>query len=1045
MPDFGKLLVLDKGQLLTEYSLSKPDISIGREPVNDMVINHPEVSRRHARLVQQGSSWRIENLSQSNPVRVKGVPITGPVILHLGDQFGLGNLVVLLAAPVSTPVQPLPAYLQPASPPPPQVPWNNQATGGTPGYQPPYPAIPPEQFNQVTPPGQPYQVTPPGQQPYRNSAPQPQPPGPYQGSGPYAPPGPFPVQYPPPGGPNNPGIRDDFGIQAPAQDEDLNYATMFLPMAVPVLKVHYENVTKEHSLTAARLTIGRANENNIVVPISTVSRLHAILVKTPTGYTITDQNSTNGLLYKGGKLREIQLNDGDLIRIGDELGNVATLTYSDLAHPVDTNVQSLQLDPNLQLVTIGRLPDNALVLNYPQVSGHHALIRREAGGAVLRDLGSINGTFIRGQRIPPNTPVPIQPGEVIQIAGYQLVYQENQIAQAAGDKVRIDAIGIRKAVNNNALVLLNDISLSIQPKEFVALVGGSGTGKSTLMDALNGFRPAPEGRVLINGDDYYQNFAAYRSNLGYVPQDDIIHRDLTVERALYYVAKLRLPKDTTAQEIEQRVTEVLEDVEMTQRRTVVVSRLSGGQRKRVSIAVELLAKPNLFFLDEPTSGLDPGLDKRMMFLLRRLADQGRTIILVTHATSNITACDKVVFLAPGGKLCYFGPPREALKFFEVNEFADIYSKLEQTPTSSSEWEDRYRQSSFYRENVLDRLATIPPPPHSNLVGAPPGYGAADTASGPNIRPVANVKGPKTSNWRQFRILTRRYAELVRRDRVNLLVLILQAPIIGIILALVAGGSVFADGKTPGDAQKVLFMLSVAAVWLGTSNAAREITKETPIYLRERLVNLRVFPYVMSKVAVLTVLCIIQSLLLTGIVLIRTGLPPSGTILPAVLELIIGVWLTTMAGLGMGLLVSALVSNTDKAASIVPILLVPQIILAGLIFPLTGPAQVLSYVTVTRWSIDSLGTTADLNRQYYQLLAGAPPGVQPASLPGVKDFEPGNYDNNPTDKSDYTPGTFQASRALHLLGRWGILIAMIALFLALTCYFTRRKDKAWERK
>ncbi len=1035
MPDLGKLLVFDKGQLLNEYTITKPEFSLGREPVNDMVISHPEVSRRHARLFQQGQSWRLENLSQSNPVRVNGMPVSGPVLINPGDRFTLGNLVVQLAPVTNNGVQP-PAYSpppQPQPPPPQQVPWNNQATNMT--YNPQNPG-----------PNQPYphpQPLPPLPNFQNMGGPQPVA---YQASGPYGP-----VQPGPQVPPNQfqltgefvPASLNDSGKLEPAQED--HFGTIFMGRIAPVLKVHYENVTREYTLTQDRLTIGRANENDIVVPISTVSRLHAILTRTPTGYTITDQNSTNGLLYKGAKVREIPLTDGDLVRIGDELGNVATLTYTDLAHPAAAQVQSLELNPNLQFVTIGRLPDNALVLNYPQVSGHHAAIQRQAQGAVIRDLGSINGTFIRGQRIPPNNPVPIQPGDIIQIAGYQLVYQENQIAQAADDKVRIDAIGIRKAVNNNTLVLLNDISLSIQPKEFVAIVGGSGAGKSTLMDALNGFRPSPEGRVLINGDDYYQNFGVYRSSLGYVPQDDIIHRDLTVERALYYVAKLRLPKDTTDAEIEQRVSEVLEDVEMTQRRTLVVSRLSGGQRKRVSIAVELLAKPNLFFLDEPTSGLDPGLDKRMMFLLRRLADQGRTIILVTHATSNITACDKVVFMAPGGKLCFFGPPREALKFFEVNEFADIYSKLEQTPTSGSEWEGRFRQSPYYKEYVADRLATIPPPLHGNAQGKTPGYGAADSAITPNVRTVSRVKGPKTSNWRQFAILTRRYAELVRRDRINLLVLILQAPIIGIILALVADGNVFANGIPPADAQKVLFMLGVAAVWLGTSNAAREITKENPIYLRERLVNLRVFPYVMSKVAVLTLLCIVQSVLLAGIVLLRTGAPPSGALLPSAIELIIGVWLTTMAGLAMGLLVSSLASNTDKATSIVPIILVPQIILAGLIFPLNGPGKVLSYVTVTKWSIDSLGTTADLNRQYYQVISGAPPGVEPSSLPIVKDFDPENYDNNPNDRTDFSPNSFHASRAAHLAVRWLILVGMIVLFLGLTCYFTRRKDRAWERR
>jgi hypothetical protein len=302
-----------------------------------------------------------------------------------------------------------------------------------------------------------------------------------------------------------------------------------------------------------------------------------------------------------------------------------------------------------------------------------------------------------------------------------------------------------------------------------------------------------------------------------------------------------------------------------------------------------------------------------------------------------------------------------------------------------------------------------------------------------------------SPWRQFGLLTRRYAELTMRDKINLLVLILQAPIIGIILALVAGNGIFADGKSPADAQKVLFMLAIAAVWLGTSNAAREITKETPVYLRERLVNLGVFPYVMSKVAVLTLLCILQSLLLTGIVLLRAGTPPEGAFLPAALELIIGVWLTTMGGLAMGLMVSALATNTDKAISIVPILLVPQIILAGLIFPLSGPSQVLSYVTVAKWSIDSLGTSSNLNRLYYQNVVGAPPGINPASVPNVGNFDPNNYDDNPSDKKEYTSQAVKSSLQTHLLGRWGILVGMIVIFLGMTCYFQKRKDKAWQQK
>src|SRR5947209_11724316 len=230
------------------------------------------------------------------------------------------------------------------------------------------------------------------------------------------------------------------------------------------------------------------------------------------------------------------------------------------------------------------------------------------------------------------------------------------------------------------------------------------------MDALNGLRIAQGGTVFYNGVDYYHNLAAFSTQLGYVPQDDIVHRELTVERALYYAAKLRLPSDFTKEQIQWRIDEVLEDVEMTDRRGLLVSKLSGGQRKRVSIALELLANPGVFFLDEPTSGLDPGLDRKMMALLRQLADRGRTIILVTHATNNINTCDYVCFLCRGGRLAYYGPPEEAKKFFGKTDFSEIYSALEPTeenPKIPEEAEARFKASADYRRYVAGPLNQSP--------------------------------------------------------------------------------------------------------------------------------------------------------------------------------------------------------------------------------------------------------------------------------------------------------------------------------------------------
>ena len=375
------------------------------------------------------------------------------------------------------------------------------------------------------------------------------------------------------------------------------------------------------------------------------------------------EKTTNGLFYQGKKIRGDEpfrkvLSPGDVFRIGDEDGTLVTLAYQDGSGTQDealTPIHPIKLDaPEL---TIGRHIDNTIVLPNPQVSAHHAKLLREGGAYRVLDLHSTNHVYVNAQ---PVTTRLLEMGDELRIGPYRLVYETTRLVQYDESlTIRLDALNLTKTIKNRA-TLLNDISLSIPPRSFVALVGASGAGKSTLMDALNGLRPADQGSIILNGQDYYRNLAAFNMQIGYVPQDDIVHREITVERALFYAAKLRLPGDFTAAQIEQRITEVLEDVELTDRRKQLVKQLSGGQRKRVSLALELLANPGIFFLDEPTSGLDPGLDRKMMLLLRRLADKGHTIVLVVYrTTNNISVCDYVCFLARGGRLAYFGPPEDA--------------------------------------------------------------------------------------------------------------------------------------------------------------------------------------------------------------------------------------------------------------------------------------------------------------------------------------------------------------------------------------------------
>ncbi|HEY4388421.1 MAG TPA: ATP-binding cassette domain-containing protein, partial [Ktedonobacteraceae bacterium] len=793
---------------------------------------------------------------------------------------------------------------------------------------------------------------------------------------------------------------------------------------VPMLEVssNVHSGTQSFPLGKPVLNVGRNAANDIVINEPVVSGFHAQIMQEGNQWVFVHPHpnrgkTLNGVLYKGRAIRGDEifrkpLVNGDLLRIGDEHGTLVTLVFDDGLGLTDETLPEVRPLPlGAPLITIGRNADNTVVLNHPQVSGHHARLEQIQGGYRLIDLNSTNHVYVNAQQVTNHV---LQNGDEIRIASFRFTYTNSELTQYdESSSIRIDALDLRKSGTNN-VVLLNGLSLAIPPRKFVALVGGSGAGKSTLMDSLNGLRPAQSGMVMYNGQDYYRNLAAFSTQLGYVPQDDIVHRELTVQRALYYAARMRLPSDFTKEQIEQRIAEVLEDVEMTERRHLLVNRLSGGQRKRVSIALELLANPSVFFLDEPTSGLDPGLDRKMMFLLRRLADRGRTIILVTHATNNINACDYVCFLAQGGRMAFFGPPNEAKTFFEKTDFAEIYSTLEPTkdnPNIPQEAEARFKASSFYQQYVIEPL----------------NEGASKRATGQYAQqPIKRAK--RGNPWKQFLLLSQRYIELLKNDVGNLLLLLLQAPVVALLLVGMVryeiGAGVFnadqvvqcqsqiitkagpvvvpnagdADtidcqkvvnflrdnqqgkqyasqhgGQTQAlqdfilpssgsDAQKVLFIMAFAAVLFGCVSGAREIVKESNIYRRERAVDLGILPYMFSKIAVLGVLSLFQSAVLLFIVHMAEPVQ-QGVFLPVLLETYITIALCSLGGLLIGLTISALAPNNDWAISFIPIILIPQVIFAGAIIPFKDwLTQILAVGFPTRWALaalcSSIGVHAD---------------------------------------------------------------------------------------
>jgi ABC-type multidrug transport system ATPase subunit/pSer/pThr/pTyr-binding forkhead associated (FHA) protein len=958
-------------------ALNKPQLTIGREPTNDIPINQPAVSRQHARLVHGSAGWMIEKINPQNTIQVNGQDVA-QAPLHNGDTVAIGPVNFQFLETASMPI----------------VTAENQAGSAFVGATAPASST----FHSSSP------YAPQGGQPGLAA-------GTYDASGS----GGSGLYQSAPGAPNAPSI----------------------PPGAPSLQVIIHEGRHEgrqrYPLNKPVVTIGRDPGNDIVIPASVVSRHHAEIIQQGGVFQIQDKNSVNGIYHQGRPIVQKQLAHGDLFRIGDLNGTLITLIFdSGSGAPLDQAIppamQQFALAGAPAVVTIGRAPGNAILLNHPLVSQHHAELSRDprSGVYILTDKGSTNGTFVNGVRISGH--IRLEPGNEVRIGPFRFVFTGTELTQHdESSNIRVDAYdlfkvgdvgGLKKLFGNSKPnTLLNHLSFSIAPRKFVAMVGGSGAGKSTLMDALNGLRPAQQGLVLYNGNDYYRNLASFSTSLGYVPQDDIIHKDLTVERALYYAAKMRLPDDTPDAQIEQRINEVLADVEMTHRRKLLISKLSGGQRKRVSIGVELLARPSVFFLDEPTSGLDPGLDRKMMFLLRRLADRGHTIILATHATNNINACDYICFLAQGGRLAYFGPPDEAKRFFGKTDFAEIYSELEPSddhPNAPAEWEARFRASSDYQKYVVQPLQQSQ---------------AATRAA--QIQRRTTLPQPKRGDpVRQFRLLAGRYTELMRNDTANMAILLLQAPIISAILLLLTKSNIFNSHVGQDiDAQTPLFIMAAAAVWFGTINAAREIVKETPIYQRERTVNLGLFPYIMSKVFVLGILCIVQSFLLLVIVGLKGGYPDKGILLPAFVELYISLFLTSLGGLMMGLAVSAIAPNTDRAMSLVPLLLIPQIIFAGSTFKLSGATEFISYFIVTRWGLQALGDTVHLHSQ--------------ACLPNFTDPPCGTAPNGqviqPINPTQTTPSNFYGHDAGHLLFAWLMLVLLTGVFLFLTIYFQKRKD------
>ena len=814
------------------------------------------------------------------------------------------------------------------------------------------------------------------------------------------------------------------------------------PVNVPHFKIRWQNGRINYfPIFKDRIVIGRGPEADLRVPdtLRFISGQHVEVLKRDGTFFVRDLNSTNGTLLNNQLLPPGQfhpLMHEAIIRFGDdEFGISVGLTFINPTAQAAPMNGFLQAAPPTEIakvkhVLIGRTPNCDLVLDHPEVSRRHALIRQIEDKFFIEDLDSSNGTLVNDQ---PVTHAELHEGDLIQICTFLLHFQDGKLVPYQSSGMRLDACGLSKDIKTKSGTrrILDNINLSILPREFIALVGGSGAGKSTLLNALIGIRRGV-GEVKLNGHDFYKGYESFRSQLGYVPQSDILHTSLTVETAMDYASRLRLPASLTPDERRSRIDAVLETVSMNTPavRKTRISNLSGGQRKRVSIAAELLADPKLIYLDEATSGLDPGLEKKMMHTLRRMADEGRTVVLVTHATNNIIQTDHVAFLSEG-KLVYFGPSEDTLNFFGVEEFADIYERID---NRGAEWRTVFEEKKpeQHKKYVADRQKSLATTPRRKLPRNDFGIG---------------------DYFRQLLVLTQRSLSVLASDPITLFLMLLLFPVtatlqlviakpdiltgnLAILADPVAAAKTMLESYTPfPHTNTFVFVMGLEAVLTGLFVPSNDLVKERSIFLRERMVNLKVLPYLLSKALLYSAFVVVQVLLYLIIISFGVEIPERGLYFNGYIELFITLYLTMMAGISFGLIISAVSKSTEMAIYILTMLLFFQFFFAGAVFDLRGNRfEPMSYLSTTRWSLTALGVTIDMDKiaESTILCNDVPENpLDPNSAlktvcfhyPDAKDDLRLNYDDG------------------QLLMSWAVLIGMTILFLGVTWVLLLRADSA----
>ena len=664
------------------------------------------------------------------------------------------------------------------------------------------------------------------------------------------------------------------------------------------------------------LMIGSDSSCDIRISNNRVSRNHCqVIFSKENGLKIVDLNSSNGTYLNGIKLKAgntYSLNLKDQVQLAGVSGIIISVgSENTQSKGLEDQKNILELFNNKDMIIVGRDSSCDLRINDTRISRRHASIKKISNDKfLLKDLDSLNGIYVNGSKV--NGSRTISKKDNIFLGKYLLKIDGR--AKDLSDELAISAIGIEKVYPNQkkGKKALHKMDISVPSRSLLAIMGPSGCGKSTLLKSLNGESPPTKGKVLIFNQDLISNYEYLKTQIGYVPQDDIVHKQLTVEQSLYFAAKLRIA-NIKNDDINIKIYQILYDLNISHIKKNLISDISGGQRKRVSIAIELLTDPMLLFLDEPTSPLDPQTIEDFLNILKKLSENGTTVIMVTHKPEDLDYMDEVIFMADnnGGKIVYYGDSTKYKDYFNVNNAVSVFSQI--SGGNSKKWVDKYSNprplsTTQDKEKIL-------------------------------------VNKSNQSSVGQFFWLTYRYFKIKTNDRVNTSIMLLQAPIIAALACLVFNEVTLS----------VLFIMAVSSVWFGSTNAAREIVGELPIYKRERMYNLRLIPYIFSKITVLSLFSIIQSFVFVYILYFNYGNSDYDLFFNNPFLAFIWMSFLTISSTFLGLLLSAIFDTSEKVLAVVPIVLIPQIMLAGLVAKIgSKTVEFISYLTFTRWGIEGFG-------------------------------------------------------------------------------------------